>query len=128
MILGMGIDLVEIPRFERALDRWGLRLADRLFSDEEWEACGRRARPGECLAAGFAAKEAFLKALGTGLSGGIQWRDVELVRGRGAAPSIRIRGKAHEVFHGMGMERIWVSLSHEGTFSVAAVVIEGKQG
>jgi holo-[acyl-carrier protein] synthase len=125
MILGIGTDLVEIQRLERAMHRWGERLARRVFTAEEWDVCSRKARPGECLAARFAAKEAFLKALGTGLARGIRWTDVEVPGGRGA-PLLRIRGRAREIFEEKGMSRIWVSLTHEGAYSGAVVVVEGE--
>jgi holo-[acyl-carrier protein] synthase len=125
MILGIGVDLVEIARLERALDRWGERLSRRLFTRDECQACANRQRTAECLAARFAAKEAFFKALGTGLAHGMAWTDVEVIRGEGMAPRIQIRSKAGEIFRSKGMQRIWVSLSHQGAYSVAAVVIEG---
>jgi len=126
MILGVGIDLVDVSRMERAISRWGDRLADRLFHSGEMESCRRRVRPAECLAAAFAAKEAYLKALGTAEARRIGWKDVELVRAGGQAPTLRITGKARDLFQRMGGNRSWVSISHQGGFSVAMVIIEGK--
>lgn len=125
MILGLGIDLVEIRRLERALDRWGERLMHRLFTPTERESCERRVRLGESLAGTFAAKEALFKAMGTGLAQGLSWTQVEVVREKKRAPVMRVSGKAQERLLRMGMKRIWLSLSHEGAYSVAAVVIEG---
>jgi len=124
--MGVGIDLVEIPRLERAMSRWGERLCRRLFTDEERESCSARPRPGQCLAASLAAKEAFFKAMGTGRSRGMAWREVEVKREKGSPPAIRIMGRTWELFRAMGMERIWLSISHEGSLSVAMVVIEGQ--
>jgi len=126
VILGIGVDLMEVARMERALSRWGEKMAHRLFHAAEREECARRLRPGECLSATFAAKEAFLKALGTGLARGIQWQDVELVRKRGAAPTLRVTGRARVILDEWGATRTWVSVSHQGGFSVAVVVIEGE--
>jgi holo-[acyl-carrier protein] synthase len=125
MILGIGIDLVEVSRMERAISRWGDRMVDRLFHPGEMESCRRRAQPAECLAAAFAAKEALLKALGTPLARRIGWRDVELLRAEGHAPTIRLTGMAQDLFREMGGTRTWVSISHQGGFSVAVVIIEG---
>jgi holo-[acyl-carrier protein] synthase len=125
MILGVGIDLVEIPRLEKALERWGDRLIKRIFTHDEWRACASRTKLAECLAGRFAAKEAFFKALGTGLAQGMSWTDVEIVRGEDSEPRIHTRGKAHELVRNRGMRRIWLSLSHQGEYSVAAVVLEG---
>ena len=126
MILGIGIDLVEIVRLERALARWGERLARRLFTSRERETCESRARAGQCFATRLAAKEAFLKALGTGLARGIRWQDMELLRPEGQPPSLGVTGKALEILQQRGGTRVWVSISHEGGFSVAVVVIEGQ--
>jgi len=126
MILGIGIDLVEISRLERALCRWGDRLTQRLFTPEEWESCASKARQREWSAGRLAAKEAFLKALGTGLAHGIRWRDVEILRGESGEPRIRLAGRAQEIFEEMRMTRAWLSLSHQGGFSVAVVVLEGN--
>lgn len=122
-IVGVGIDLVEIPRLERAISRWGERISRRLFTEREREFCADRARPGECLAASLAAKEAFFKALGTGKAHGVAWKEVEVERHKGAPPAIRISGRTGELFRAKGMGKIWLSLSHEGSLSVAMVVI-----
>jgi|Deesub1362A_J573_1020465.scaffolds.fasta_scaffold00095_74 holo-[acyl-carrier protein] synthase len=125
MILGIGVDLIRSPRMERALTRWGMRLQRRLFTVAEWTACDGRSRPAECLAGTFAAKEALLKAMGTGLSNGMAWRQMEVVRGPAGEPSMRVSGRVRERLQEMGMKRIWVSISHEGDYAFAFAVIEG---
>jgi holo-[acyl-carrier protein] synthase len=125
MILGMGIDLVEIKRMGTALRRWGGPFRKRLFTDREWRECAQRQRQEECLAGKFAAKEALFKALSTGVSQGIGWRQVEVVHSPGGAPMIEVTGKARDLLLSLGMQRIWVSLSHDGGFSIAVVVVEG---
>ncbi len=127
-IAGVGIDLVEIPRLERAMSRWGERISRRLFTEREREFCSTKVRPGQCLAASLAAKEAFFKALGTGKAQGMAWKEVEVERHKGAPPFIRISGRTWELFRAKGMGKVWLSLSHEGSLSVAVVVIEQKAG
>jgi holo-[acyl-carrier protein] synthase len=104
MATGVGIDLLEIERMERALERHP-RLAQRLFTDAELDYAGGKARPGRHLAARFAAKEAVIKALG--LSGGFGLRDIEVVAGE--PPSVRLSGRAAEAAEGL---RVDISLTH----------------
>jgi len=103
-VAGLGIDLLEIDRMERALKRHP-RLAERVFTDAERDYAAARARPGRHLAARFAAKEAVVKALG--LSGGFGFRDIEVVAGE--PPTVRLSGRAAEV---LGDQRIDISLTH----------------
>ncbi len=108
----VGVDLVSISRFERALSRWGDKLLSRLFTPEE--LADRRA---EHLAGLFAAKEAFLKALGRGLSG-LSWHDVVVLKDRGGAPVLRLSERVG--FKG----RVALSISHDGDYAVAVCVLE----
>lgn len=125
MILGMGIDLIEVPRFERALQRHGERLLNRLFTPNEIAYCQSKARAVEHYAARFAAKEAALKALGTGKSGGIRWRDVEITRAPGGPPQLQFHGLAQKRFEAVGAKRASVSLTHTNHSAMAQVIIEG---
>lgn len=127
MIVGFGIDLVEIRRMRALLQRHPERAARRLFTDAERARCEDRARPVECYAARFAAKEAFLKALGTGLSGGIGWHDVEVAVDEAGRPRLVVRGAAAERLEALGGTRTHLSFSHEAGTSVAAVVIEAPE-
>ena len=116
MIIGIGVDLVDISRFEVALRRTPA-LAARLFTQSE-----RRGRP-ESLAASFAAKEAVAKAMGapTGLS----WADVEVIRGATGCPRLEIRGTVADAASQRGIRHWHVSLSHDAGVSIAMVVAEG---
>ncbi|MGQ9858625.1 MAG: holo-ACP synthase [Thermodesulfobacteriota bacterium] len=125
MILGIGVDLVEVARMERALGRFGQRLVQRLFHPSEAGYCEGKKDRAECLSATFAAKEAFLKALGTGLALGISWLDIQVVRGANRAPELRLGGKAATILKEMGGRRCLVSISHQGGYGLAAAVIEG---
>ncbi len=116
MTSGIGIDLLEIDRLERALERYP-RLAERVFTAAEREYAAARARPGRHLAARFAAKEAVVKALG--LSGGFGLREIEVVAGE--PPTVSLSGRAAEA---AGGDRIDVSLTHSRGFAAAVAIVE----
>ena len=124
MIIGLGIDLCEVSRLAELEDRYGARFLDRIFSLEEQRRCRGRRRH-ECLAGRFAAKEAALKALGTGLSQGIRWHDVEVSRGEYQRPTVVFHGRAREIFEYLGAATAHLSISHDGGKAVAVVVLEG---
>ncbi|WP_051275869.1 holo-ACP synthase [Desulfovirgula thermocuniculi] len=124
-MLGVGTDLVAVARIEKAACRFGERFLERVFLPGERRYCEARRDPYSCYAARFAAKEAVLKALGTGLTGGICWRDVEVVRENGA-PGVRLRGRAAGLAAARGVEGVLLSLSHEGPFALAFVVLVGR--
>lgn len=110
----------------RFLERFPERGRERLFTTRERAWCDGRVGVVECFAARFAAKEAFLKALGTGLASGIRWSEVELVAGDGGRPRLEVKGAARERLRAIGGDRVFVSFSHDGGAAVAAVVIEGR--
>jgi len=126
MIVAIGIDLIEIARLEMVLARRGDRFRARVFTDGEISYCERRASPAKfaSYAARFAAKEAVMKALGTGWSDGIAWKDVEVVCELSGAPSIQLHGRALERMREIGAIRVHVSLSHSGDLAVAQAVLE----
>lgn len=125
MIIGIGTDIVSISRIGRTLERFGERFIKRVFTEEEYYACKDKKEMDGNLAARFAAKEAVLKALGTGISGGIGFADVEVTREKGERPKILLHGKAKEAAESLGCKGVHLSLSHEGGFAVAFAVIEG---
>lgn len=122
MIAGIGVDIVEIGRIRALVGRHGERFLKRCFSAEEIRHCAQRMDPSPGLAARFAAKEAMLKALGTGLAKGMHYRDIQ-VEGEGQ-PQIRLTGKARAIAEIMGIRGVHVSLSHERTHAVAMVIVE----
>lgn len=125
MIVGIGIDIVSVQRMEGAIARGQERLLDRLFTpSERSDVAG--AATGERLAARFAAKEATFKALGTGWSGGIAWRDVEVVREPSGRTLLRITGRAAEFASRLGVTRSHLSFSHQGGMAAAVVILEGE--
>ncbi|MFQ5529760.1 MAG: holo-ACP synthase [Gemmatimonadota bacterium] len=123
MILGIGIDQVDTTRIADLLDRFGARGERRLFTDEELRRCGDRPRPAECLAARFAAKEAFVKALGTGLRG-MSWTDIEVRGAENERPQLVLHGSAKEEFDRRQGTSVHVSLTHEAGSASAIVVLE----
>jgi holo-[acyl-carrier protein] synthase len=125
MIIGIGTDIVGITRFRRHVDEPDSSLLRRVFTDRERAYCNARKNgAAACFAARFAAKEAFLKALGTGLRDGISWHDMEVVNDRLGKPELHLSAGAEEQFRKRGGERIFLSLSHDGGSAVAMVVLE----
>jgi holo-[acyl-carrier protein] synthase len=122
-VIGHGIDLVEIARIVDMLEKHGERFLERCFTVEEYDYCeeGGRRR-GERLAARFAAKEAVLKALGTGWRNGIAWTDIEVVREPSGQPTVRLSGEAGRVAQQQGVTRWVLSLSHTDTHAVASAI------
>jgi holo-[acyl-carrier protein] synthase len=124
MIVGMGVDIIEVPRVRAAIERFGERFTNRLFTEAEIRYCESKANKYERFAARFAAKEAALKAIGTGLSHGISWQDVEIVREPSGRPTLVFRGKAGEFSSRLGVRRSSVSLSHTEQVAFAQVILE----
>lgn len=126
MVVGIGVDLVQIERIRRLMERWHDRFLQRVFTpDEIAYALGRR-DPAEHLAARFAAKEATLKALGTGLTMGVRWREMEVRRARGERPTLVISGRTAAVGAARGVRALHVSLAHDGDYAMAQVLAEGE--
>lgn len=126
MILGTGIDIVHIERIERLMGRWGDRFLGRVYTEGEISRCQQRSRPSECFAIRFAAKEAFLKAIGTGLRHGIQWTDIEVENDPMGKPLLSLHRRAKEILQTRRIEKTFLTLSHDRPFAVAHVLIEGK--
>jgi holo-[acyl-carrier protein] synthase len=124
MILGIGIDTVEISRFQRFLDEDNQALLSRLFAPAEQEYCRPRRQAASCLAARFAAKEAFVKALGTGLRDGICWTEIEVVNDQLGKPHLQLSGRTQQLFSERGTATAHLSLSHDGDHAVAQVILE----
>jgi len=124
-VRGIGIDVVRVQRIQENLERHGARFESRLFTPSELEYCKRHKDPVPHLAARFAAKEAVFKAIGTGLSGGVGWKQAEVIQPGGQQPRLELSGAALERFQAMGCERSHLSLTHDGGMAIACVVIEG---
>lgn len=126
MIYGIGVDTAVIARFQRFIDTGNSAIIARLFTPLERSRCESRKDAASCLAARFAAKEAFLKALGSGLRDGIAWQDMEVSNNTLGKPELTLSGKAAGQFQAAGLARIHLSLSHDGGNAIAMVVLESK--
>ena len=124
MIVGIGVDIVEVERIRRAIDRYGDRFIDRIFTPAEADYCRRCAHPEQRFATRFAAKEAGLKALGVGWTQGTQFTEVEVSNNELGAPSVTFTGKALELSRCLGVQNIHVSLTHHKHFAIAQVILE----
>jgi holo-[acyl-carrier protein] synthase len=124
MIIAIGIDLVEIPRIEEKLSRGNVRFRDRVFTSVEIAYCESRASRFASYAARFAAKEAAMKALGTGWAEGVAWQEIEVLNDETGAPTLRLSGCALERFTSLGATRTHISLSHSRDTAIAQVIFE----
>jgi holo-[acyl-carrier protein] synthase len=124
MIVGTGIDIAEVSRIRDSIGRFGERFVRRVFTEGEIRYCDAKANRTERYAARFAAKEAAMKALGTGWNHGIRWRDIEVVRQPGSRPTIVFHGKAAEVAARLGAKNVALSLSHTADTAIAQVILE----
>src|SRR5262245_3831826 len=124
MIISTGIDIIEISRVEEVLERRGPRFLRKVFTEGEISYCESRIARASSYAVRFAAKEAVMKALGTGWSGGVGFKDVEVIRDSDGAPSIRLHGRASARFHELGALAVHISLSHSRDLAIAQAVVE----
>ena len=127
MVVGLGTDLIEIARIERSLARFGDSFLRRIFTPGEIAYCmAKKKNSAESLAARFAAKEAGAKALGTGISRGVSWRELEVRRAPGQRPELHLSGRAAQIAATLGVNRLSLSLSHSRELSIAVVVAEAE--
>jgi holo-[acyl-carrier protein] synthase len=124
VIVGLGLDISEIDRIEAALTRHGLAILKRLYTAQEVAYCESHKNKFERYAGRFAAKEASMKALGTGWSRGVRWRDIEVVRQPSGKPTLRLAGVALQIAEGMGVKNISLTITHSGNLALAEVIFE----
>lgn len=124
MIVGTGIDIAEVPRIAESIARFGDRFLHRVFTEGEIKYCDSKANRTERYAARFAAKEAAMKALGTGWNHGVRWRDIEVKRQPGGRPTLAFHGKAAEFAAKLGATNIALSLTHTEDEAFAQVILE----
>jgi holo-[acyl-carrier protein] synthase len=124
MIVGTGIDIAEVPRIAESIERFGERFLRRVFTEGEMRYCDSKANRIERYAARFAAKEAAMKALGTGWNHGVRWRDVEVTRQPGGRPTLIFHGEAAVFAKKLGAEHVALSLSHTAEQAIAQVILE----
>ncbi len=124
MIVGIGVDLVKIDRMDRAT-RNHAGFVERVFTEREREYCSRQKYPAQHYAGRFAAKEALLKAIGTGWSAGVRWTDMEILHGDGGGPLVNVTGRVKDLMDLKGVKTIFLSYSHDEGYAVAQAVLEG---
>jgi holo-[acyl-carrier protein] synthase len=124
VIVGLGLDVAEIDRIEAAIKRHPAAFIERVFTPAEAAYCQRYANPYERYAGRFAAKEAAMKALGTGWSNGVRWRDIEVVRESSGRPTIKLAGVAAAIAERLGARNIALTITHSGNLAIAQVIFE----
>jgi holo-[acyl-carrier protein] synthase len=123
-VLGIGLDLVEVGRFEGVLSRQGERFIKRVFTEAEQRYCGTKKEPAMFYAARFAAKEAVAKAFGTGIGSALGWLDIEVAHGPTGAPVVRLSGKGAELALQRGVREVLISLTHTSVSAAASVILQ----
>jgi holo-[acyl-carrier protein] synthase len=126
MIVGSGIDLIEIGRIQQSIDRYGGRFLDRVYTSAEQAYCLRKRKSSESFAARFAAKEAGAKALGTGISFGVSWLEIEVVREPSGRPTLMFHGRAAQIAAHLGVAHAALSITHTADLAMASVVLEDE--
>jgi len=124
VIYGIGVDLVDIKRMAKVLERWGNRFVARVFTEAEAALCYQRENPPSSFATRFAAKEAFSKAIGLGMRQGVRWRDIEVCHLPGGKPRFSLHGRSAALCREKEIHGFHLSLSDEGGFGIAMVVLE----
>jgi len=125
MVLGLGTDMIEIDRIEHSISRFGHSFLERIYTPAEIAYCqAKKKTAAESFAARFAAKEAAAKALGTGISRGVTWREMEVLRHPGQRPTLHLHGRAASIAAHLGVRHLALSLSHTRELAIAIVVAE----
>ena len=127
MIYGIGIDLASIGRIEKVINKWGDRFLNRVFTLDEKIFCAKKSIPFSAFTLRFAAKEAFSKALGLGMRRGIKWRDIEVYNSPTGKPGLKLHGAALDTCKQNGITGIHLSLSDDGNYGIAMVILEIKK-
>ena len=125
MLIGSGVDLIEIERIADSIKRYGERFLHRVYTEQEIAYCNRKRAGAESFAARFAAKEAGAKALGTGISRGVTWSELQVRREPGGRPVLELSGRARLLAQELGVKAISLSLTHSRDLAMATVMMEG---
>ena len=125
MILGIGIDLIEVARIESSYERFGGRFLSRILLPGEISYCLSHKKPGPFLAARFAAKEAISKAFGTGIGAQLGWQDLEIRRKESGEPFVVLHGKGRDLFEARGAKSLHISLTHTENYAAVTAILEG---
>lgn len=125
MIIGTGVDIVEVARIRKSLEKYSPRFEEKVFTPEEILYCRSRPEPGIHFAARFAAKEAVMKCMGRGIGQQIGFKDVEVTHMKTGQPLVKMRGKGKEIFLRLKLKTIHLSISHDKNYSIAQAIAEG---
>lgn len=124
MIFGTGVDLVEIARIQKSLKKYSGRFEEKVFTPNEIAYCQAQPEPGRHFAARFAVKEAVSKCLGSGINGGLAWKDMEVVHHDSGRPILKLTGKGKEFFDRLHLKHIHISISHDKAYAIAHAIAE----
>ena len=124
MIHGTGVDLIEISRIKNSIQKYSGKFEERVFTSKEIDYCRSKADPSKHFAARFAAKEAVLKSLGTGMAEGISWKDMEILNQESGRPVLNLSGKGWDIFNSLNLRNIHISLTHGKQYAVAQAIAE----
>jgi holo-[acyl-carrier protein] synthase len=124
MIYGTGIDIIEIKRIKSSLKKFSPRFEDKVFTDTEIDYCKSQADPGKHFAARFAVKEAVSKSLGTGISGDVGFKDIEVINQASGKPLIKMTGRGKKLFEKLNLKSIHISISHDRYYAIAHAIAE----
>ena len=124
MIVGTGIDIVEIGRIKHSIIKYSDRFKNKVFTQKEIDYCHSQADPAKHFAARFSVKEAVLKCFGTGMTGGILWKDIEVDKKKSGQPTLNLYGKGEELFNQLRLKHIHISITHDKSYAVAHAIAE----
>ena len=124
MVIGIGVDIAKVSRIEKAISSWGDKFIKRIFTANECNFIANRHSQASSFALHFAAKEAFSKAIGTGMREGIKWSDIEVFHCKSGKPGLKLYGRVSELCQNLGINRFHLSLSDDSGLAIAMVVLE----
>ena len=124
MIFGTGIDIIEIDRINNSIQKYSDRFKNKIFTQKEIDYCHSQADPAKHFAARFTVKEAVLKCFGTGMTGGILWKDIEVDRLKSGQPILNLYGKGKKIFNQLKLKQIHISITHDKSHAIAHAIAE----
>ena len=124
MIFGTGIDIIEVDRIKNSIQKYSDRFKKKIFTQKEIDYCHSQADPAKHFAARFTVKEAVLKCFGTGMTGAILWKDIEVDKLNSGQPVLNLYGNGKELFNQLNLKHIHISITHEKTYAVAHAIAE----
>lgn len=124
MIHGTGVDIIEIARIQKSIQKYSGKFEERVFTTREIDYCRSKAEPFKHFAARFAAKEAILKSMGTGMADGITWKDMEILNQESGRPVLSLTGRGKDVFNSLNLKNIHISMTHDKQYAVAQAIAE----